>query len=104
VANARTVTELIAKIQEWFPNPDTLVYLPSGIMTKESVEETCINYFDELPADWVVPDELFESLCSEIEGYDGIHEQLWEGITETTHEVVKDYLDETSKEQELWEA
>lgn len=104
MANAKTVTELIAKIHEWFPNPDTLVYLPSGIVSKESFEETAINSFDELPADWKMPDSLFEELCSQVEGYDSLHENLWEGITEVGNDVVKEWLDETSKEQELWEA
>jgi hypothetical protein len=104
MAKAITVTELIAKIHEWFPNPDTLVYLPAGIVSKEPFQETALNSFDELPEDWVMPDSVFEEICSQIEGYDSLHERLWQDISDIESDVMGDYMKETADEQELWEA
>jgi len=103
MATAKTVTELIAQIQGWFPNPETLVYLPSGIVSKEPFQETAINSFDELPADWVMPDSVFEEICRQIDGYDSLHERVWEMVSEIESDVVSDFVQETDDEQ-LWEA
>jgi hypothetical protein len=103
MSSARTVTELIAQIQKWFPEPNTLVYLPAGIVSKESFEETAINSFDELPADWSMPDSLFQELCNQIDNDEPIHDNLWESISDIGTSVVTDWLHDTAKETELWE-
>jgi hypothetical protein len=104
MATAKTVTELIAEIQRLFPDPNTLVYLPSGIVSKEPFQETAINSFDELPEDWVMPDSVFEEICRQTDGYDSLHERVWEMISEIESDVMNDYMKETADEQELWEA
>jgi hypothetical protein len=102
---ATTVKELIAKINEWFPDENELVY-SIGIVSKETFLESSLNLHEELPDDWVMPDDLFKSICNAIDGLDYAHEKLWEAVSEVGDDFVREYLEEQAEavnDEELWE-
>ena len=103
--SAITVKELIAFINEWFPDENELVY-SVGIVSKETFVESAVNSHDELPEDWVMPDDLFKSICNAIDGLDYAHEKLWEAVSEVGDDFVREYLEEQAEavnDEALWE-
>jgi hypothetical protein len=99
---ATTAKELIENIKKWFPDENELVH-SLGIVSKQEFMESAHENHD-LPENWVMPDDVFQTISSGIDGCDNSLEHLWEDITAIASEAIQDYIDETSKEQELWEA
>jgi hypothetical protein len=99
---ATTVKELIANIKTWFPDENELVH-SLGIVSKKEFLESAYEQHD-LPENWVMPDDVFQTISRSIDGCENSLQHLWEDITEIGNEAIQDYIDETSKEQELWEA
>jgi short-subunit dehydrogenase involved in D-alanine esterification of teichoic acids len=100
---ATTAKELIENIKKWFPNENELVHC-LGIVSKAEFLESAYENHEDLPENWVMPDDVFIAISNSIDGCENSLQHLWEDITEIGNEAIQDYIDETSKEQELWEA
>jgi len=102
---ATTAKELIENIKKWFPDENELVHC-LGIVSKSEFYERALELHEELPEDWVMPDDLFHSISASIDGCENSLEHLWEDITDVGNEAIEDYLKEKAEavnDEELWE-
>jgi len=101
---ATTAKELIEKIKEWFPDENELVHC-LGIVSKAEFLDSAYEQHD-LPEDWVMPDDVFNSISASIDGCENSLEHLWEDITDCGNTRIDEYLKEKAEavdDEALWE-